>query len=205
MQSSLWGESMKPTVSLLSRVVAAAMALAVTLTSSMGGADDVAVPAELQATLLAKVVSYDRNLSERAGDRVHILVVGQPSNPTSMPFSRQMRQVLSSTKTFGSLPHDEEILEFTSTAALVEKCRSLHISVVYFGPGFEGDVEAIRAALEALPILTVTAVPELVPRGLVLGFDLVFGRPKLLVHLTQARRQKVDLPADVLKLMRVFE
>ena len=196
---------MKPTVSLLSRFVAAALALAATLTSGMGGADDVAVPAELQATLLAKVVSYDRNLSQRAGDRIHILVVGKPSDPTSMPFSRQMRQALSSTPTFGSLAHDEEIVEFTSTAALVEKCRALHISVAYFGPGFERDVEAIRTALEVLPILTVTAVPDLVPLGLVLGFDLVYGKPKLALHLTQARKQKVDIPAEVLKLMRVFE
>ena len=196
---------MKRAVSVLSHFVAAGMALAVMLTASMVGADDVAVPAELQATLLAKVMSYDRTLSQRAGDRVHILVVGNPSDPTSMPFSRQMRQALSSTQTFGSMAHDEEILEFTSTAALVEKCRALHVSVAYFGPGFERDAEAIRAALEALPVLTVTAVPELVPRGLVLGFDLVYGKPKLSLHLTQARKQKVDLPAEVLKLMRVFE
>jgi hypothetical protein len=196
---------MKRTAPLFSSALAAIVGLALTLASTAGGADDVAVPAELQATLLAKVVSYDRNLSVRAGDRVHILVIGKPSDPTSMPFSRQMRQMLSSTHTFGSLPHDEEIFEFTTIDALVEKCRALKISVAYFGPGFQGDVEAIRTALEALPILTVTAVPELVPRGLVLGFDLVFGRPKLVVHLTQARRQKVDLPAEVLKMMRVFE
>jgi hypothetical protein len=39
----------------------------------------------------------------------------------------------------------------------------------------------------------------------VLGFDLVSGRPKLLVNLTQAKKQKVDLAAEILKLMKVYE
>ena len=47
--------------------------------------------------------------------------------------------------------------------------------------------------------------PDYVPGGIVLGFDVVSGRPKLLVHLTQAKRQNVALRAEALKLMRVFE
>jgi hypothetical protein len=54
-------------------------------------------------------------------------------------------------------------------------------------------------------VLSATGVPDYVPSGIVLGFDVVSGRPKLLVHLTQARLQKVELRADLLKLMKVFE
>jgi hypothetical protein len=53
--------------------------------------------------------------------------------------------------------------------------------------------------------LTVAAIPDYVELGVVLGFDVLSGRPKLLVHLGQARRQHVDLRADLLKLARVFE
>ena len=44
-----------------------------------------------------------------------------------------------------------------------------------------------------------------VPKGAVLGFDLVSGKPKLLVHLTQAKKQNAAFKAEALKLMKVFE
>jgi len=44
-----------------------------------------------------------------------------------------------------------------------------------------------------------------VPRGIVLGFDLVGGKPKMLVNLGQARKQHVAFMAEVLKLAKVFE
>jgi hypothetical protein len=178
--------------------------LSIPIVCGVAHADDVPVPVDLQATLLAKVVTYDRNLPERAGDRVRTLLVGRSSDPTSMPFLRQMQQALGAIDRFGSLPHTEEIVEFTTAAALLEKCRNEHIAIVYLGPGLRADIEAIRDALETLSILTVSANPEDVQRGIVLGFDLVYGKPKLVVHLAQARKQRVDLVAEVLKLMRVI-
>jgi hypothetical protein len=172
--------------------------------SDVARADDIPVPIDLQATLLSKVVSYDRNLPERAGDRVRTLLVGKPTDPTSMPFVRQMRQMLGAIEAFGTLQHAEEIIEFTTAAVLLERCRNERISIVYLGPGLRDDVEPIRMALEPLSILTVSANPEDVQRGIVLGFDLVYGKPKLVVNLVQARKQRVDLIAEVLKLMRVI-
>lgn len=187
------------------RIASALAALSVVMVFEVALADDIAVPAALQATLLAKVVTYDRNLAERAGDRVHTLLVGKPKDPTSMPFLRQVRQALSEIDTFGSYPHDEQIVEFVGATALVEKCRAERISIVYLGPGLHEDIDAIRAALEPLSILTVSANPEEVQRGVVLGFDLVQGKPKLVVHLPQARKQRVNLQSDLLKLMRIVE
>jgi hypothetical protein len=53
-------------------------------------------------------------------------------------------------------------------------------------------------------VLTVSAVPDYVPKGIVLGFDLVGGHPKMLVNLGQATRQHVAFTTDVLRLMRVY-
>jgi hypothetical protein len=39
----------------------------------------------------------------------------------------------------------------------------------------------------------------------VLGFDLVGGKPKLVVHLRRAREQAVELSSQVLKLAKVIE
>jgi hypothetical protein len=195
---------MERSTSIIRRIAAMLVGLSTCLALDIAYAEDIPVPTDLQATLLAKVVLYDRNLPERAGDRVRTLLIGNPSDPTSMPFVRQMRQDLGAIENFGKLPHSEEIVAFTNADALSEKCRNERISIVYLGPGLQGDVEAIRDALEPLSILTVSANPDDVSRGIVLGFDLVSGKPKLVIHLAQARKQRVDLVAEVLKLMRVI-
>jgi hypothetical protein len=190
---------------LLRRTLFAAVAAFALLPHGLARADDVPVPAELQATLLAKVATYDRNLRERAGERVHVVLVGKPSDPTSMPFVRQMSQALSAVGTFDRLPHDEEIVEYKGADDLARRCRASRASIVYLGPGFRDDIDAIRDALESLSLMTVSATPEDVQRGIVLGFDLVSGKPKLVVHLGQSRKQRVDFTAEMLKLVRIVD
>jgi hypothetical protein len=187
------------------RIIGALVALPLFFAWGASGADEIPVPLDLQAQLLSKVLTYDRSLASRAGDRVRMLLVGKPSDPTSMPGIRQMRQALGALDTLGGMQHEEDVIEFTTPANLAERTKNGRFSVVYLGSGFHGDVENIRAALEPFAVLTVSANPEDVSRGIVLGFDLVSGRPKLVLHLTQGRKQRIDLSSDALKLMRIIE
>lgn len=168
-------------------------------------ADDVAVPISLQADLLVKVAQYDKNFSARAGERAQVLLVVKPGNASSAYVASQMEASLARIDEIAGLPHDEAVVAYPGAVELATLCRSRHAAIVFFGPGFGKDVEAIRAALTDVDILSATAVVDDVPKGIVLGFDVVSGRPKLLVHLTQARRQNVALRAEALKLMKVFE
>jgi hypothetical protein len=71
-------------------------------------------------------------------------------------------------------------VRYVGAAALANAVRAEHASMVFVTPGFADDLGAIRG-------------------------DQSSGRPKLLVHLTQAKKQHVAFSADVLKLMRVYE
>jgi hypothetical protein len=64
---------------------------------------------------------------------------------------------------------------------------------------------AIAAGFRDTSILTAAAMADYVSNGAVIGFDVVSGRPRILVHLAQARRQNVDLTAQVLKLAVIVE
>jgi len=168
-------------------------------------AELVAVPIELQAELLAKVAAYDRNMALRAGDRLQVLLLTNAADAESTRFATRMQMALSSITQISGLAHDERVAPFGGAADLVQQCRTRRIAIVIFAPGLGNHVPAIREALAGVDVLTVAAVPDYVQQGVVLGFDVVSGKPKLLVHLTQARRQHVELRAEVLKLMRVFE
>jgi hypothetical protein len=177
----------------------------VSAVSADGLADEVALPAASQIDLLAKVVNYDRNFRARAGARARIVLMVKPGDVDSLRAATQMMAALSLVDKVGGLPHDDILESYRGPAALADLCRSQHVAIVIVGPGFRDDTEAIRAALDGVDVLSVSAVGDYVPKGIVLGFDLVGGHPRMLVHLTQAKRQHVSFLADVLKLMQVYE
>lgn len=182
-----------------------AIVLAVVCLVTDARADDVAVPPKLQAELLAKVAGYDKNLAARAGDKVHVLIVQKPGDESSASVAAHMQRELQGLGDVGGLPHDEAITAWAGADALAQTIKTSRIAIVYFSSGFRDDVDAIAKALGSADVLSAGAVADYVPKGVVLGFDLVSGKPKLLVNLPQAKKQNVAFRAEVLKLMKVFE
>ena len=169
-----------------------------------GYADSTTVPADVQANLLAKLERYDRTFPARAGDVARVLLVTRAGNTRSEVATEEIKSALSRLSTIGALPHKEFVQEYKTAEALAARCRSEHIAVVYLMPGFDAELRDIRAAFATVDVLTLAASPEYVPEGVVLGFELEAGAPKILFNLAQARTQHVDFPADVLRLMKVF-
>jgi len=187
----------------LVRLVALLCALVLTI-SSPCSAQSMPVPAGAHAELLAKLVSFDRNFSARAGGKAVILIAAMGGDAESMSAALELKAAFSRLPTVGNLPHEEVILTYSNAAALAQAVRSKRAALVYLGPGFDKQIASIRDALSSLDVLSVGGVPAYVPGGIVLGFDLVSGRPKLLIQVVQARKQNVAFPASVLSLMKVY-
>jgi hypothetical protein len=169
-----------------------------------GLAESAAVPADLQAELLAKLAAYDRNFTSRAGSVALVLIVVKPGNARSNLSAAVMKSELAKIERIGGLPHREVVMPFESPAALAARVRSERAAIVYVTPGLEEHTPELRKAFTGVDVLSVSAVPSTVAEGIVLGFELVSGKPKILHNLTQARLQKVSFKADVLKLMKVY-
>ena len=191
-------------VSLGRRAVLVLLAASLGLITVRAVADDVTVPVGLQAELVVKVASYDRNLAARAEGRVRFLVVSKPDDADSRRVAAQMVNALAPVTDVGGLPKEVSTHAYSGAAALAAACRAQRIAIVYFAPGLGDEVPAIAAALEEQSILSVAAMPSYVPHGIVLGIDVIEGRPKLLLNLSQARKQQVKLRPDVMQLMKVY-
>ena len=166
-------------------------------------AEDVPVPINLQAELLFMIAAQDKNLPERAGELVRVLVVVKPGEEAARA-AAQFKAAAAGKPKLAGLPHAEEVIQFSGAAALASTCKARSASIIYLAPGFTGaEATAIGQALEGGNVLTASAEPGLVKKGVVLGFDLVAGRAKLLVDLTQAGKQRVSFSAEVLRLMAV--
>jgi hypothetical protein len=189
----------------LVRIAAALGCLFIVLAGHRGHAEEAVLPIAIQVELLVKVASYDRNFQQRAGDRAKVLIFTKPGNSDSSRIAAQVEAGLARASEIAGLPHDEIVTPYRGVTELVSLIQTQHAAVAFFGPGFREDVAAIREALDGVDVLTVSAFPEYVEAGIGLGFDVASGRPELLVNLPQAKRQKVALRADALKLMRVFQ
>lgn len=161
------------------------------------------MPYPLQAQLAAKVASYDRRFRQRNGARVLVLLVAKKGNPESEQAAQQVKAALADLPTVGDLPHQDETIAYDGADALARVVRERKAGVVYLGPGFDAEIAAIRRALTGTSALTIGAVPAYVSAGIVLGFDLISGKTKLLVHLAAAIEQGIEFRADVLRLMKV--
>lgn len=76
---------------------------------------------------------------------------------------------------------------------------------MFVAPGLDNDIEPIVKALGPPGVLTIAGSLSYVKRGVVLGFDLVSGRPKIVINLAMARQQRLDFQAALLRLARVVE
>jgi uncharacterized protein DUF4154 len=169
-------------------------------------AQDVTVPISLQMSLLLKVASYDKNLKARAHDKVRVLVLIKHDDAESGRSAAQALKAVSEAEAIDGMPVEGTSTTYGDPASLARLTNENNLAILYVTPGFsEGEIEAIARALDGVSVLSAGAVAKYTFRGLVLGFDLAGGKPKLLVHLERAKRQRVELSSSVLKLMRVIE
>jgi hypothetical protein len=188
-------------------VAAAALgALGLALQREAHANDDAAVPPALQADLLARVAAYDKNLAARAGARVRILVCAHAGDLVSERVAVQLARGMSEVPLIAGLGHEEEVVPVERGADVPALVRTRRPAIVYLAPGFS-DEETRTAAvgLSGQDVLSAGAVARYVPDGIVLGFDVVAGRPKLLLNVRQAKKQNVSVRAELLRLVKVVE
>jgi hypothetical protein len=95
------------------------------------------------------------------------------------------------------LPHTEEIVDYSTRRSVAAVCRGRAAAVLYLSLGLSEEMAAIAAGLDGLSLLSVAASASYVSKGAVLGFDAESGKPKLVVNLAQARRQKVAFKPEL--------
>jgi hypothetical protein len=166
-------------------------------------AEEAPVPVQRQADLLVRLAAYDRNLAARSAGRVRITIVTNPADPDSRAVAAAMESALQRFATIGGLPKEIASVPFPGGPELAASCKANHVSVVYLAPGLDASVPGLVHELDGVDVLTATAIPRFVEQGVVLGFDLVSGKPTLLFNLSQAKRQNVAMDPQVIQLMKV--
>jgi hypothetical protein len=167
------------------------------------GAVEPEVPIRLQVSLLDRVIPFDRNFAVRVHGQLSVAVVVDATDNDSARVGEQLLKELAALSTLGNYPAAGARVTFRDTPALIEECQRLRAGVVYVAPGLREPIAKLSAALQGQRVLTVGSLPEDVKQGLVLGFAVRSGKPRVLVNLSQARQQGVDFRADFLRMAEV--
>jgi hypothetical protein len=166
---------------------------------------DARVPAHLQAQLVARLGTFDRNFKPRAGGVAHVLVVHRAGNAESSFEAASLAKALGDIRDIGGLPPKVEEIEFDSGPALAARCRARQIAMVYFSVGLESEMPRVASALAGVDVLTVGTSARHAEAGAVVGFGLEEARPKIVLNLRQAKAQNVNFKAELLKLARIVD
>jgi hypothetical protein len=175
------------------------------LPRSLAAQEDVAVPVPLQMELLVKVASYDKNLPARAATAARVLILIKSGDPQSSHVAQTAKLALQG-KTLNRLTVEASELVWSDGASMAQSVKEKSAAILYAAPGFDpNEMQSVAKSLRGVSVLSAGSLARFVETGVVLGFDLVGGKPKLIVHLKRARDQGVDLSSQVLKLAKVIE
>ena len=181
------------------------IAVAVSWPVSSAIAEDPAIPLQLQAELTAKVVEYAQTPSSQGLGVMRIGILVRTGSVESQHFASELKATFGRMGTIAGLAHEEAVMTWSNASAFAEEARRRQLFAVYLTPGLRGEIPAIARALEGVQIISVAAVDGYVSGGAILGFELVSGRPRMVLNLPQARKQGVAFRAQVMKLMRIVE
>jgi hypothetical protein len=171
-------------------------------------AQEMDVPVDVQVPLLYKILSFDRNLGERAaGDDIVIAIIYQEAYRASVNVRNEVKKAalrIGETKILGHLVN-WVWLELAEVPDLESAFLKYGVDVLYVTPLRGVGLDRITAATRGKRVTSFTGVPEFVNRGLAVGIALQKERPLIVINLAAARAEGAEFGSQLLNLARVVK
>ena len=184
---------------LRARVLAGAVLLAATLGAAQAGV-------ERQAAIVVRALSYDKNLAERAGDSVVVLVLSKHGDAASEALAGTWVSALEPIEGVSVQGRPFKVLsapwDQAAVKALVEKSG---VDVLLVCDGLSDEAAAIRALSRERKLLTVGTSRASIEQGMSLGVVAEGERNVILVNLSASRLEGAAFGSDLLKLAKIVE
>ena len=196
--------------SLTARTRATGFALFVLLAVALAGTPALAqesLPADIEAAIHLKVLSFDGNLPARPGDQLTLAVVYDPSDPDSVKQSAAIRAAF--TALTKRAPVQNKTVHVTaipySASSLTADLTAQRVDIIYVCAGVQRDaVAAITAAARPRNAPTLTNTRQGLQWGLAIGVLRVDDKPKIFVNLDSVKHLGMKLNPALLRLAEVL-
>ena len=164
--------------------------------------------ADVQITLLLKILTYDRSFQYKAKSGVTIGVLFVPTDPESVKAKDAIVKTLQlvADRTIKNQPIRHVTLEYKNPAELEKSVRSNRVNVFYIAPGNSDSLGAVMKLSKTYGITTATGVPEYVQRGVAIGIGIrADKKPEILINLPSSRSEGSEFDASLLRIATVVK
>ena len=165
-------------------------------------AQDAAVPIALQIELVGRLLWYERGLQKSSERQLRALILERPRDAVSARMAAQLATQLSGA-TLGGRQVALARVTYESVEQVARAAQQQRAYLAWFTAGFGELSGELGRALGARGVLTISSHGPDATRGVVLGFELTSGKPRILLNLNQARAQKLDFSAQLLRVVKV--
>ena len=177
------------------------------LFATLGDAQEMPVPVDLQLPLFTKILTFDKNLERRAGDSLRITVVYQKlyrySDNTREAFF-STAEIMGLRKINGIpivlLSHDlhtaEELQKFISEQK---------IDIIYIAPLRAVPVDEITGFSRELKVLSISGVTDYMQQGVSVGLDIKGDKPEIIINKNNSGQEGADFSSRLLHLARIIK
>lgn len=162
-------------------------------------------PADDEARILLRAISFDRALAARAGAEVVISVVydGRTSGGERERDGRVLAFRKLADRTIAGLPMKVTWFDCSPSRPMDEALRG--VDIVYLTSGAKECVRSVTAVTRRLRIASLASERALVEQGVTIGVTMGGARPKLLVNLKASKAEGLDLASQMLQLAEVIK
>lgn len=173
--------------------------------TAITSAEEMPVPMEMQFPLFLKILTFDRNLRERAGNEIVIGIVYQSKFRRSLEIKDALVEVMSKSpiKKIEEIPVRCVAIDVDNTN-LGDAISMSKINVLYITPLRALELKRIIRVSRAQKLTTLTGVPDYVVSGLSVGIGVKGRNPRIIINLPAARAEGSNFSSQLLRLAKVI-
>ncbi len=163
------------------------------------------LPAELQAQLLVKILSFDRNLGVRPEGELVVGILVQRKFRPSLDAASEMfdaLSVLGRVELLGARVRPQYV-EVDAAEELELALAAAQVDVLYVSPLRAMTVPQITRVSRPLGLHTITSVTRYVDEGLAVGLGMRDERPEIVISRSAAEGEGADFASSLLRIARV--
>jgi hypothetical protein len=173
--------------------------------ASGASAQEMALTPDVQFPLFDRILTYDKNFTERVGDE---LVIGVLYQRRFRPSVAARDQVVRAVQELGLDSLSGVPVRFVTldldAGGLDRRVQAEDIDYLYVTPLRSPDFDQIVSVCATHQVTTLTGVREYVEDGLGIGLGVRGGRPEIVVNLPAARASGSELSSRLLQVATVY-
>jgi hypothetical protein len=180
-------------------------AIIVIIAINFAAAQVMEVPIEQQYLLFMKILSFDKNLKDRAGSEIVVGIFYQKNFKISIDVKDDLMSAFnkSTNNYIMNIPVKMVPIDIDEVIDLAAAVKKYSITVFYITPLRAARLGHIIDLARSQQIRTLTGMPEYVVSGLAIGIGSKGGKPLIIVNLLAAKAEGANYNSQLLKLARI--